>query len=144
MLGELSPALPCSYLGDELHGADVGVWPEQDVLQLRLLLVDVLHRELLGAISLVHTGVLVRGLWGRGSSGEGGEQGEHEGARSGSGRGSGLGGGEENWNRRGAGNLRRGRAGESAERGARGEPEGGPRGEFEIRLGEVAAARYAP
>lgn len=55
---------PCSYLSDELHGADVGVWPEQDVLQLRLLLVDVLHTELLGAIGLVHTDVLVRRLLG--------------------------------------------------------------------------------
>lgn len=34
------------------------------MLQLRLLLVDVLHRELLGAISLVQTDVLVRGLLG--------------------------------------------------------------------------------
>lgn len=56
---------PPPYLGDQLHGADVGVGPEQDVLQLRLLLVDVLYGEPLhGAIALGEPAVLVRGLLG--------------------------------------------------------------------------------
>lgn len=44
------------------------------MLQLRLLLVDVLHRELLGAIALVQTDVLVRGLWGGEAAAVRGEQ----------------------------------------------------------------------
>lgn len=33
------------YLSDGLHRADVGVRPEQDMLQLGLLLIDPLHRQ---------------------------------------------------------------------------------------------------
>lgn len=45
-------SLPCSavllsHLGEGLHGAYVGVGPEQNVLQLSLLLVDALHRQTL-------------------------------------------------------------------------------------------------
>ena len=54
-----------SYLGDRLYGADVGVWPEQNVLQLRLLLIDPLHRQPLRILlsllqRLVFKEVLVR------------------------------------------------------------------------------------
>jgi len=38
------------YLRDGLHGADVGVRPEEDVLQLGLLLVDPLHRQPVGVL----------------------------------------------------------------------------------------------
>lgn len=52
-----------TYLRDRLHRADVGVWPEQDVLQLRLLLVDALHREtLLILLQLVQGLVLKQSL----------------------------------------------------------------------------------
>lgn len=36
-----------SYLSEGLDGADVGVGPEQNVLQLSLFLVDALHRQTL-------------------------------------------------------------------------------------------------
>lgn len=41
-----------AHLCDRFHRADVGVWAEQDVLQLGFLLVDTLHRHLLGALLL--------------------------------------------------------------------------------------------
>lgn len=41
------PGDRCMYLRDGLHRADVSVRPEQDVLQLRLLLVDALHGQTL-------------------------------------------------------------------------------------------------
>lgn len=41
-----------SHLSDGLHRADVGVWTEEDVLELRLLLVDPLHGHLLRALFL--------------------------------------------------------------------------------------------
>lgn len=40
------------YLSDRFHGADVGVWTEQDVLQLGLLLVHPFHGYLLGTVLL--------------------------------------------------------------------------------------------
>ena len=38
-----------AYLGDRLRRPDVGVWSQQNVLQLRLLLIDALHGEALVA-----------------------------------------------------------------------------------------------
>lgn len=52
-----------SYLADRLYRAYVGVWPEQNVLQLRLLLVDPLHRQSLRILlCLFHWVIFQKGL----------------------------------------------------------------------------------
>ena len=54
------------YLRDGLHGADVGVGPEEDVLQLGLLLVDPLHGEPVGVLlGLLKLLVFKQALWKR-------------------------------------------------------------------------------
>lgn len=42
---DLSAQMDGPYLSDGLHRANVGVRPEQDMLQLGLLLIDPLHRQ---------------------------------------------------------------------------------------------------
>lgn len=50
-----------THLGDGLHRADVGVGPQQDVLQLGFLLVHPLHRQLAAGL-LGHLHLAVGGL----------------------------------------------------------------------------------